>query len=195
VAEQDERPTRGSGDGHPVLTGLLALVAVAVTVGLILGGGALAATRVLGIGADDTASDASSTSEESMYLPKPEPTQSESGPLITLEPDPQGPVSQLPTDATSEAEPETEIALSSDQTSVGSMERIYLTGTYPGGEGAILQVQQWEGGGWGDFPVTASVSNETFTTYIQTSQPGRNRFRVIDTDTGEASNEVRVTIG
>jgi hypothetical protein len=195
VAEQDERPTRGSGDGHPVLTGLLALVAVAVTVGLILGGGALAATRVLGIGADDTASDASSTSEESMYLPKPEPTQSESGPLITLEPDPQGPVSQLPTDETSEAEPETEIALSSDQTSVGSMERIYLTGTYPGGEGAILQVQQWEGGGWGDFPVTASVSNETFTTYIQTSQPGRNRFRVIDTDTGEASNEVRVTIG
>lgn len=194
MAEEDDRPTRGSGDGHPVLTGLIALVAVAVTVGLILGGGALAATRVLGIGGDTDATDSSSTSEESMYLPKPEPTQSESGPLITLEPDPEGPVSSLPTDETSEAEPETKIALSADQTEVGSMERIYLTGTYPGGEGAILQVQQWEGGAWGEFPVTASVSNETFTTYIQTSQAGKNRFRVVDTDTGEASNEIRVTI-
>jgi hypothetical protein len=74
------------------------------------------------------------------------------------------------------------------------MDRIYLRGTYPGGEGAILQVQQWEGGAWGIFPVTASVSNETFTTYIQTSQQGKNRFRVVDTDSGEASNEIRVTI-
>ena len=195
MAEEDDRPTRGSGDGHPVLTGLLALAAVAVTVGLILGGGALAATRVLGIGGDDPSSDSSSSSGESMYLPKPEPTQSESGPLITLDADPQGSVDPSPTDETSEAEPESKIALSADQTEVGSMERIYLTGTYPGGEGAILQVQQWEGGAWGEFPVTASVSNETFTTYIQTSQSGKNRFRVIDTDTGEASNEVRVTIG
>jgi len=193
VAEPDDRPTRGNRDGHPVLTGLLALVAVAVTVGLILGGGALAVTRVLGIGADEQATD-DTTSEDSMFLPKPEPTQSSSGPLITLEPDPQGPVSQLPTDETSESEPETKIALSSDQTEVSSMERIYLTGTYPGGEGAILQVQQWEGGAWGEFPVTASVVNETFTTYIQTSQSGKNRFRVVDTDTGEASNEVAITI-
>lgn len=196
MAEEDDRPTRGSDDGHPVLTGLIALAAVAVTVGLILGGGALAATHVLGIGGDEQASD-SSTQQESMFLPKPEPTQSESGPLITLAPDPQGSVSAQPTDEPTESEskPETEISLSSDQTEVSAMERIYLTGTYPGGEGAILQVQQWEGGAWGEFPVTASVSNETFTTYIQTSQQGKNRFRVIDTDTGEASNEVRVTIG
>lgn len=194
MSEQDDRPTRGSGDGHPVLTGVLALVAVTLAVGLILGGGALAVTKALGIGGDEQASD-TSTGRESMYLPKPVPTQSDSGPLITLEPDPEGSVSSLPTEETSEAEPETKISLSSDQTAVGSMERVYLTGTYPGGEGAILQVQQWEGGSWGDFPVTASVSNETFTTYIQTSQPGKNRFRVVDTDTGEASNEVRVTIG
>jgi hypothetical protein len=195
VSEQDDRPTRGSGDGHPVLTGVLALVAVALAVGLILGGGALAVAKVLGLDDDSSASDNASTGQESMYLPKPEPTQSDSGPLITLEPDPGGSAGSLPTEQTSEAKPETRISLSSDQTAVGSMERIYLTGTYPGGEGAILQVQQWEGGAWGEFPVTASVSNETFTTYIQTSQPGKNRFRVVDTDTGEASNEVRITIG
>ncbi|MDP2775253.1 MAG: hypothetical protein Q8O61_17000, partial [Nocardioides sp.] len=149
MAEEDDRPTRGSGDGHPVLTGLLALVAVAVTVGLILGGGALAATRVLGIGGDDEAGDSSSTSQDSMYLPKPEPTQSASGPLITLDANPQNSASPEPTKQTSEAKPEKKISLSADQSEVGSMERIYLRGTYPGGEGAILQVQQWEGGAWG----------------------------------------------
>jgi hypothetical protein len=42
--------------------------------------------------------------------------------------------------------------------------------------------------------VTVSVSNQTFSTYVQTSQAGVNRFRVVDTDTHLASNEVRVTI-
>jgi hypothetical protein len=55
-------------------------------------------------------------------------------------------------------------------------------------------VQRFEGGKWEDFPVTASVSNETFSTYIQTSQAGVNRFRVVDTDSRKASNEVRVKI-
>ncbi len=75
------------------------------------------------------------------------------------------------------------------------MEPIDLTGVYPGGEGAILQVQQFTAGKWTEFPVTTPVSNETFTTYIQTSQPGVNRFRMIDTKSGEISNEVRVRIG
>ena len=42
--------------------------------------------------------------------------------------------------------------------------------------------------------MTVSVSDETFTTYVQTSQAGPNRFRVVDTDTGLQSNEVRVTV-
>jgi hypothetical protein len=75
------------------------------------------------------------------------------------------------------------------------MEPIDLTGVYTGGEGAILQVQQFTDGKWDDFPVTAQVSDETFTTYIQTSQPGLNKFRVTDTKTGKSSNEVRVRIG
>jgi hypothetical protein len=39
------------------------------------------------------------------------------------------------------------------------------------------------------------VSDETFATYVQTSQTGPNRFRVVDTDTGRASNDVSVNIG
>ena len=75
------------------------------------------------------------------------------------------------------------------------MEQIDLTGVYPGGEGAILQVQRFTSGAWQDFPVTVSVSDETFSTYVQTSQAGLNRFRVVDTDTERISNEVRVPIG
>ena len=75
------------------------------------------------------------------------------------------------------------------------MEQIDLTGVYPGGEGAILQVQRFEGGSWQDFPVTVSVSDGTFSTYVQTGQGGVNRFRVVDTDSGKPSNEVKVTIG
>ena len=75
------------------------------------------------------------------------------------------------------------------------MEPIDLTGDYAAGEGAILRVQQFENGQWGDFPVTASVSGGRFSTFIQTGNTGLNRFRVIDTDTGEASNEIKVQIG
>ena len=48
---------------------------------------------------------------------------------------------------------------------------------------------------WTDFPATGSVSNETFQIPVQTSMLGTNRFRVVDTDSGLESDEVRVTIG
>lgn len=191
MADEDAPPSR---EGHPVLTGLLALVGVGVVVGLILGGGALVATKVLGIGDDGAASDGTS-SGQSMYLPDPEKTESASGPLVTLESDPEASEETSEPEATeSTKKPEESISLSAGQTDVSPMQQIDLTGTYPGGEGAILQVQRLEGGKWDDFPVTASVSNETFSTYIQTSQIGKNRFRMVDTDTGKTSNEVQVTI-
>ena len=73
--------------------------------------------------------------------------------------------------------------------------RIDLTGSYPLGEGAILQVQRLEGGKWTDFPVTISVGGGTFSTYVQTSHTGTNEFRVIDTDTETTSNTVKVKVG
>jgi hypothetical protein len=182
-------------EGRPVLTGLLALVGVALAVGLILGLTALFGARMLGLDGDSGSS--STAAERSMYLPKPSRTTAPSGPLITLAPGetPSTPT-QTPTVKPSKTRsPKTQISLSAGQTAVAPMEQIDLTGVYTGGEGAILQVQRFVAGGWQDFPVTTSVSDETFSTYVQTSQTGVNRFRVVDTDTGTESNEVKVTIG
>ena len=44
-----DEETPPPSEGRPVLTGLIALIGVAVVVGLILGGGALAVTKVLGL--------------------------------------------------------------------------------------------------------------------------------------------------
>lgn len=183
---------------HPIVSGLLALLAVGLTVGLILGGAALAATKVLGVGDDDAANDDSS-SGASLYLPRPEKTDGPDGPLITLAPSDEKTEESEPrgsdTEPTEEESEKHEISLSAGQNEVGPMEPIDLTGVYPGGEGAILQVQQFKDGRWDDFPVTTPVSDETFTTYIQASAVGLNRFRVIDTNSGMTSNEVRVRIG
>lgn len=175
-------------DGHPVISGIVALIGVGVVVGLLVSGGALLATSLFGVGGDDESS--GTTSQQSMYLPKPEPTESESGPQITLAP------GETPTQTPTEsAAPEFPISLSSSSSSVGPMEEIYLTGVYPGGEGAVLQVQRLENGQWEDFPVDASVSGETFSTYVQTAQSGDNTFRVRDTSGPEVSNEIVVQVG
>lgn len=181
---------------HPVAYGLLALVGVGVVVGLVMGLAALAGTRVLGVGEPATAS--TGGGEASMYLPKLEKTEEPTGPEITLRPGQEAPPSAAESDleeSESSAKPAKAISLSAGQTTVSPMEQIDLTGVYPGGEGAILSVQRFENGSWADFPVTASVSNQTFATYVQTGQPGVQRFRMIDTGTGEASNEVKVTVG
>ena len=184
------------GEEHPVAVGLLALVGVGLAVGLIVGLVALAGTRVMGLGGDNAS--AQTTSEQSLYLPRPERTESPSGPLITLAPGETATPTEQPTrdpSSTPSKRAKKEISLSASQTSVAPMEQIDLTGVYPGGEGAILQVQRFTSGSWQSFPVTVSVSDETFATYVQTSQSGVNRFRVIDTDSGLESNEVKVTIG
>jgi hypothetical protein len=73
-------------------------------------------------------------------------------------------------------------------------ERIDLTGVYQNGEGAVLQVQRYEGG-WTDFPVTTTVSGGIFSTYLTTSRSGVLRFRVFDRATDRHSNQVQVTVG
>jgi hypothetical protein len=195
VAEQmPDRPT----EAHPIAAGLIALVGVGLAVGLILGLVVLAGTRVLGLGGDGESTQA--TSERSMYLPRPAKTPTPTGPQVTLEPGGKAPGNGggnggKDREPSKKASSRKQITLSASATSAGPMEQFDLTGVYPGGEGAILQIQRFQNGGWEDFPVTGSVSNETFSTPVQTSQPGMNRFRVVDTDTGRTSNEVRVRIG
>jgi hypothetical protein len=178
---------------HPVAYGLLALIGVGVVVGLILGLGALAGARVVGVGEESSAT--SSGGQASMYLPKPEKTQGGTGPEITLRPGQEQPPPTEPSESETTKAPEKAISLSAAQTEVSPMGQIDLTGTYPGGEGAILQVQRFENGSWQDFPASpVSVSDQTFSTYVQTGVPGLQRFRVVDTRSGKPSNEVRITV-
>ncbi|HYF72782.1 MAG TPA: hypothetical protein VD864_08165 [Nocardioides sp.] len=190
-----EQLPEGPDEGHPIVMGLVALVGVGLAVGLILGLAVLAGTQVLGLGGGDDGG--GPTGERSMYLPTPQKTPQATGPEITLAPGASTPAgSGKPSSTPTKSEkPRKQITLSASTTSAGPMETFNLTGVYPGGEGSILQVQRFTSGSWQDFPVTASVSDETFQTSVATSYPGPNRFRVVDTDSGLESNEVRVTIG
>jgi hypothetical protein len=178
---------------RPVLAGLLALVGVAVAVGLVAAVMVMAGAHVLGLGggrAEGSVGDAGAT----MYLPKPQKTQPASGPSITLgsAPTQSGPSTNPNLNG---HKPKQRISLQAGEQSVAPMGRIDLSGTYPGGEGAVLNVQKFSNGSWQDFySISATVTNATFSTYIQTGTPGVNRFRVIDSDTKVTSNEVKVTI-
>jgi hypothetical protein len=192
----EQQPDRIDGK-HPIVAGLLALVGVGLAIGVVLGLVAVVGAKVLGVGSDSTASD--SSKQASLYLPTPVHTTDAGEPQITLAPGGGGSKksseSGEPADPTTSKTPEKkEISLSATSMTVGPMERFQLTGTYPQGEGAILTVQRFENGGWQDFPATGSVSGETFQIAVETSRPGTNRFRVVDTDSGLQSDEVRITV-
>ncbi|CUR55275.1 conserved exported hypothetical protein [metagenome] len=177
---------------RPVLTGLIALVAVAVVVGLLMGGAALFGTKILGLDGGGDATGAA-TKGDSLYLPTPSPTKAAGG-QITLAPGDPTPSSSAPAEENTK-KPERKIQLVAGQQSVGSFDEIDLTGTYPMGNGKILQVQRFEGGSWREFPVTMTVQGGTFSTFVQTGVSGMNKFRVIDTDTDTKSNSVMVKVG
>jgi hypothetical protein len=176
---------------HPILHGLVALVSVGVAIGLVFGLATLLTAKGLGLGDPDETARDTGGGRQSMYLPKPKETNRSTGPLITL-----GPGETQTPASTGSARPATQIVLQAGQTEVASMQQIDLTGTYAGGEGAVLAVQRFAAGKWQEFyGVNASVTGGTFATYIQTSQTGPNRFRMVDTDTGVTSNEVVVRVG
>jgi hypothetical protein len=184
----------GADENRPVLTGLLALVAVAVAVGLVTAVTLVAAAHVVGLGGGHAANVAGDAGA-SMYVPKPQKTQPASGPSITLGSSPTSSSSPTQTPKLKVRQPKKRISLQTGQTTVAPMGRIDLTGTYPGGEGAVLNVQKFSNGSWQDFySVSATVTNGTFSTYVQTGIPGMNRFRVVDSDTHLASNTVRVRV-
>lgn len=191
--ERDPDP----GPDRPVVDGLIALVGVAVIVGLILGGGALLATKMLGLGGDSAGS--TSGAGESLYLPRPSPTDPATGPLVTLDTGDEAAgdesASASPKEKRKKKEKkEKKITLQTGQTEVEPMGRVDLSGIYPGGEGQILQVERLEDGVWEEFPTQASVSNEQFSTYVQTGLPGKHVFRVRDNQTGKTSNKVEITV-
>ena len=127
-------------ENRPVLAGLLALVGVAVAVGLVAALAVMAGTHMLGLTggqAPPVAGDAGAT----LYVPKPQKTKPAERPddharlRAHAERAAAGP-------APRSSKPKKRISLQAGQTTVAPMARIDLTGTYPGGEGAVLNVAE-----------------------------------------------------
>jgi len=195
VAKSDER--------HPIVAGLIALVAVSVAVALIVGVSAFAAAHVLNLGGGSGSS--SDGNGPSLYLPKPSPTLTNSGPLVTLSSQPTqtatgsqtASASSSPSGSSSPSKKNKQINLTAGEVNVSPMQSIDLSGTYTGGEGHLLRVQRKsDGGGWEDFPVPdVDVQGGQFSTSVETGRTGKQLFRVKDDDTGEVSNVVSVQVG
>lgn len=171
-----------------LLIGVAALVAVALVIGGVISLVALGAAKVTGI---DEARP-KPTQRPSLYIPSDEPTTT---PEAFPKP-PDSSTSATPTRRPAAAKPRKRkptITLRATPGRVSANERINLAGAYRGGRGHRLQVQRFEGR-WVDFPVTATVRGGTFRTYIFSGRAGTNRFRMLDQDSGRASNAVRVVI-
>jgi hypothetical protein len=180
-------------ENRPVIAGLIALVGVAVAVGLIAAVAVVGGAHLFGLGGGHAAA-VGGGDGATLIVPRPQKTQPDTGPSITLGTSPSSSSSD-DTSSPSIKKQRKKISLQAGEGSVSPMGRIDLTGTYPGGEGAVLNVQKFGNGTWQDFySISATVTNGTFATYIQTGTPGMNRFRVIDSDTKLTSNEVRVQI-
>lgn len=187
-----ERPARSQRPGHPVIWGIVALVATAAVLGGVLGGGAFVASGALGLG-DDAAEAAGEAAEETLTLPPVTETIRPTEPYASLT----QPPTPTPTSTYSESEePEPEeITLVAGQDTASTGEQIDLSGEYPEGDGVTLQVQRFEDGSWVDFPVDVPVNGGAFYTFITTERTGEQQFRLYDADADRASNEVTVTVG
>jgi hypothetical protein len=205
VAEDDDAPWY-----RPLIVGVGALVGVALLVGGLIGVIAVGAVNVTGI----SDSESPTRAEPSLYLPDRADAadEDEDDPGLTLDdlnpgrsssasPSPRSKPSDKQSTQAKDGKkkepkrkpPRSVISLSASPVEVSPMERIYLSGTYPRGEGKSLQVQRREGS-WRDFPTSASVSGGTFSSYVMTGQSGVNKFRVVDRSNGKKSNVVTVRV-
>ena len=168
------------------VTGVIVkIVGVAVAIGLVIGIGAWVLVKAIGL---DT-NNASSTGPSSVQAITPLPTTA----LPT-------PSSSVPTDgvtglATPGASTTGALNLTAAPVFVNPMERINLTGSWPGHDNESLLVQRLEGSNWSDFGVHVNVNVGTFETYVMTGRTGDQKFRVYDPTTKTASNAVTVTVG
>lgn len=186
---------------NPIASGLIALVAVAVVVGVLAGIGVLVGTRMLGLGGGDGGGSADPAGRQSMYLPDPVPTQRQSGPLITLAPtaeetlvETSEPVIESPTETATQEE--AKLVLTATPLHVDSGEELMLSGTYIGGEGSVLDIWYNVGGtGWEEFPLDVYVSGGIFQTYVLTYKTGRVEWQVRDAASTRKSDPVAVQHG
>ena len=178
---------RDDEDTRPELASVvLKVLGVAIVVGLVIGIGAWVLVKAIGLDSPDTASGPSRiqpiTPLPTTALPVPSDSSS-----------PSSGNSDLPTITPSPGSGD--LFLSAAPVIVDPMERINLTGQWPGHDNEGLLVQRFEGGKWADFGVQVRVNVGTFETYVMTGREGDQRFRVYDPESRTASNEVTVTVG
>ena len=176
-----------------LLMGVGALLAVALIVGGIFSLVALGAAKMSGLDSAGTGA----SMKPSLYLPPLQPTRQPQTSAATPTQSASAASSPSPSPSptpSKKPKPKPVISLQASPLQVSANQRIDLTGVYPSGEGHSLTVQRLEGGAWTDFPVTASVSGGGFHTWVTTSRPGLQQFRVLDQATGRHSNAVRVHV-
>jgi hypothetical protein len=166
---------------------ILKVVGIGLAIGLVIGGGAWLLVKSLGLDTTDVSgttlgSDGPVTPLPTTALPVP----SESG-------DPSADSTDLVTEPP--IAPNTGgLYLSASPVIVSPMERINLTGQWPGHDNEGLLVQRFEGGKWADFGVHVNVNLGTFDTYVMTGHTGDQKFRVFDPGSDTASNAVTITV-
>lgn len=192
------------GEENPIASGLVALVAVAVVVGLLAGIAVLAGTRLLGLGGDGGGS---STGDDggggSLVMPDPVPTERESDPLITLAPTEtetteaaSASPSPSKTPVDKETEAEAELVLTASPSSVANGEEVMLSGTYLRGGASVLEIwYKVDDGAWEEFTLDVNVSGGIFQIYVQTWRTGDIQWQVRDESANIKSDPVTVHHG
>jgi len=172
-----------------ILNAVLKVVGVAVVIGLAIGLGTWVMVKSLGLNTTDT-----STVGPAPVTPiQPLPTKAI--PLPGNTSSPTDTPTDYPTNIVTPSPGNGDLFLSASPVFVKSMERINLTGQWPGKDNVSLLVQRYENGEWVDFGVQVTVQIGTFETYVMTGREGDNKFRIYDPESNTASNEVTVTVG
>lgn len=185
---------------NPVTSGLVALVAVAIVVGLLGGIIALVGTKVVGLGGGGGSSSGDGVAVgDSLYMPDPEPTELDSRLLVTLQPteteEETSATASAPetTETTTEPSGDTALTLSTATYDIAVGDPLTLSGIYENGEGSVLEVwNNVNGGGWQKFNATTNVSGSLFSVDVITYQAGEIEWQVRDPDSGTESNVITV---
>ena len=184
MAQHDDQSDEQGGD--EATSAVTKGIALVVAIALVIAVGTILMVRGLGLG-EDTSS--GSTGSDPVEAPTPLPSTALPVPSDSSAPT----MSTGP--STSPSPGSGDIQLNISPLQARPMERINLTGDYPGNDNVTLQVQRFSDGTWTNFGVQASVRVGTFTTYVMTGRSGENRFRVFDPASGKGSNVVLVTVG
>lgn len=178
----------------------LTVVGIAAVIGLVVGGLTAGAVYLTGLvpAEQDTSApslpDPGQENENELPTPSLLPTKSPTPEASAAPSEGATPKATAKPTKKRKPKPARPIRLLASSSSASIMQRVTLSGRYPGGNGTSLQVQRREGGSWVQFPTSASVEAGSFTTFVASGQSGPNAFRVLDPSTGRKSNVVVVRV-